>query len=83
MLQLPYVVAIPSVCCHLSVMFVQPNYRVEIFGSITAPAKLIGTHTVFVKIFDRNSRGYMSTCKLNGRGMMKSAFRAIENLIVC
>ena len=58
-LRSPYVVAIPSVCCRLSVTFVtsQPTHKVQLFGSISAPANSLDTRAVCVKISDINSTG--------------------------
>ena len=61
----------------------QPTHKVELFGSISAPANSLGTQTVCVKILDINTTyGFMSTFKLSGRGGIKiGVFRAIVRFI--
>jgi len=81
---LAYIVAMPFICCrtclwHLGRLLTGLNF------SALFPHRLIAYRdsTVFVKILYRNSRGYMSMCKWNGRDMKNWRFSTnVEKLIV-
>ena len=81
-LRSPYVVAIPSVCCRLSVTFVtsQPILTRLNFSAVFLPRRIDSDcRTDCVTILDRNSRGYISTSKLSGRGGIKN-WRVLTNI---
>ena len=51
----------------LSVTFLHPTHRVELFGNIFAPFNSFWTRTVCVKTLERNWKGSKWSCKLSGR----------------
>ena len=58
----------PSVVC-ISVTFVRPAQRVELFGDIFAPSNSLGTWAVCIKILGKIQRSSCGLCKLNIKGV--------------
>jgi len=64
----------------MSVTFVQPTHRVELFGNILD--RLIAqAPEQFVLKFWKKFQGLLFSCKLNGRGIKIVVFRPISRLI--
>ena len=56
----------------MTVVTSQPTHKVKLLGSISAPADSLWTRTVCGRMLDEDSRGYMSTFKLSGKGGIKN-----------
>jgi len=70
-----------SSVCLLSVTFVRPTQRVELFATIFAPSNKWRTRAVCIKILEK-IRGVLGDCKLNGWGLLQTGiFQPISRFI--